>query len=207
MEGRRRSHLSELLSSGLRRNTLLLWSAIFCGFVVLYAVISWIPRLAIEAGLNTSAGIVAGAVYNGGAFAGTFALSVLTKYANLQRLILLFLVSAAVCLEAFGLIPAYAPLVLLLAFLIGVTLQGGFNGMYPLATEVYPLKVRSSGIGSAIGIGRAGAVLGPMLTGYMLEAHAKLPVVFLVLAVPAVAAANCSYAIRIPRREAVRAGS
>jgi len=202
-EGRRRSHLSELLGSGLRRNTLLLWAAIFCGFVVLYAVISWIPRLAIEAGLNTSAGIVAGAIYNGGAFAGTFALSILTKIANLQRLILFFLLSAAVCLVAFGLVPAYAPVVLLVAFLIGVTLQGGFNGMYPLASEVYPLRVRSSGIGTAIGIGRAGAIAGPLMTGYMLEAHAKLPVVFVVLAIPAVVAACCSFAIRIAKAEAV----
>ena len=196
-EGPKRSHLVELLGRELRRNTLLLWCAIFCGFVVLYAVISWIPRLAIEAGLSTSAGIVAGAVYNGGAFAGTCALSLLTGRAKLQRLIFIFLISAAVCLVVFGLIPAWAPLVLLVAFAIGVTLQGGFNGIYPLSTQVYPLRVRSSGIGTAIGIGRAGAIAGPLITGYMLDVHAPLVVVFLVLAVPAVVAATCCIAIRL----------
>ena len=196
-EGKKRTYLSELLGLKLRRNTLLLWSAIFCGFVVLYAVISWIPRLAIEAGLSTNAGIVAGAVYNGGAFAGTTALSILTGRVKLQRLILVFLVLAAVCLVVFGLIPAWAPLVLAVAFLIGVTLQGGFNGIYPLSTQVYPLRVRSSGIGTAIGIGRVGAILGPLITGYMLDIHAPLAVVFLVLAAPALVAAMCCVSIRL----------
>jgi MFS family permease len=53
-----------LLGLNLRRNTLLLWTAVFCGYVTLYAVISWIPKFAIDAGLSPQKGIIAGAFYN-----------------------------------------------------------------------------------------------------------------------------------------------
>ena len=187
-----RAHLSVLLSSHLRRNTLLLWSAIFCGFFVLYSVISWIPRLAIEAGLDTNSGIVAGAIYNGGAFAGTFAISLLTRRADLRMLVFFFLLAAAVFLMIYGHTPAPAALVLANSFAVGVTLQGGFNGIYPLASSVYPVRVRSTGIGCGIGIGRAGAIAGPLVTGYLLSTRVELSVLFLILAAPlTIASISC----------------
>ena len=60
--------------------------------------------------------------------------------------------------------------VLLVAFLIGVSLQGGFNGLYPLAAQIYPTSKRSAGVGRAMGVGRGGAVVGPLLGGYLLTA-------------------------------------
>ena len=188
--------LRVLLRSDLRRNTLLLWCAIFCGFFVLYAVISWIPRLAIEAGLNTRAGILAGAVYNSGAFAGTFVISFLTRWADLRKLVFAFLVTAAICLVVFGIVVAPAGMILFNSFAVGVTLQGGFNGIYPLASSVYPVQLRSTGIGSGIGIGRAGAIAGPLVTGYLLSIHVSLPGIFLVLALPLLITAVCCFAIR-----------
>ena len=38
-------------------------------------------------------------------------------------------------------------LTLVVAFCIGFTVQGGFNGLYPLVAGAYPAQVRSTGIG------------------------------------------------------------
>ena len=45
-----RSHsvLSTLMREGLRHDTLLLWTAFFFGYMVLYAIVSWIPKFAIS---------------------------------------------------------------------------------------------------------------------------------------------------------------
>lgn len=188
--------LPALLSKQLRHDTLLLWGAVFFGFIVLYSIVSWIPKLAIDAGLDPKSSIYAGAIYNLGAFAGTVLLSGLANRAGLKPLIVGFLLAAAALLILFGGVVMPVGAVLGTAFAIGVTLQGGFNGLYPLSACVYPVRMRSSGLGWAMGIGRAGAVIGPLLSGYILSLHLPLVVLFATLAVPLVIAALCTGAIR-----------
>jgi len=195
---RSKSPLRTLLGTQLRHDTLLLWTAIFFGFMVLYSVLSWIPRLAIDAGLNPKSGILAGAVYNIGAFLGTVLLARLADSSGLKQLIAGFLLTAAVLLLLFGGVHMPVALVLLTAFAIGITLQGGFNGIYPLATCVYPVGVRSSGLGWAMGLGRAGGVLGPWLAGLILSLHLPQIVLFLALAFPLLITAFCAHSVRQP---------
>ena len=194
----RKGPLRTILGPQLRHDTLLLWTAIFFGFMVLYSVLSWIPRLAIDAGLNPKSGIYARAVYNIGAFLGTLLLARLADSSGLKRLIAGFLLAAAVLLILFGGIHMPVALVLLTAFAIGVTLQGGFNGIYPLATCVYPVQVRSSGLGWAMGLGRAGSILGPWLAGLILSFHLPQIVLFLALAFPLLITALCAHSVRQP---------
>lgn len=173
-----------LVSKGFLKNTLLLWIAVFSGFMVLYYIVSWVPRLAIQAGLSETNGIYAGTLYNLGAFVGTVIMSSLSVRQPLTRIIPTFLVGATVAMLVFGLVPMSVALTLFTAFMIGVLLQGGFNGIYPLAASVYPEGVRATGIGWAYGIGRGGAVIGPWLGGYLIASGASLPVLFGVYAVP-----------------------
>src|SRR5690606_13690840 len=67
---------------------------------------------------------------------------------------------------------------------IGLAVQGGFSGIYSLAAQIYPTEIRSSGIGWAIGIGRGGSVIGPLLGGFLLGQHLPLWIVFLCFAIP-----------------------
>jgi benzoate transport len=194
----RKSVLSKLLGRHMRRDTLLLWCAIFFGFMVLYSIVSWIPKLAIRAGLDPKDGIYAGAIYNIGAFCGTAILAWLANSAGLKPLIACFLLAAAGLLILFGGVPLSVGALLFTAFLIGVTLQGGFNGIYPLSTCIYPVEVRSSGLGWAMGVGRAGAVIGPMMSGFILSLHAPLILLFVALAIPLLFTSACVIAIRLP---------
>lgn len=185
-----------LLHRQLLAQTLPLWMAIFCGFAALYAVMSWIPRLAMDAGLSAHSGLVAGAVYNFGAFAGTVALGVLSTRCNLQRLIVSFFVAAAILLIVFGAVAMPTGLVLFVVGCIGISLQGGFNGIYPLMATLYPARIRSAGIGWAIGVGRAGAFLGPLLTGFILSLHTVRMILLALLAIFLLVASASILAIR-----------
>ncbi|MBG6120233.1 MULTISPECIES: MFS transporter [unclassified Sphingobium] len=195
--------IGALLSPNYRARTITLWGAAFFGLMVLYFIVSWIPKLAIQAGLSETNGIYAGALYNFGAFVGTMAMSVLAVRVPLGRLVPTMLVIAGVAMLVFGSMTMSAPTTLLVAFLIGVFLQGGYNGIWPLAASVYPADRRATGLGWAIGVGRSGAIIGPMLGGYLIAANASLPLLFGAYCVPLLLCAACVFAVDRLRRHAL----
>lgn len=72
-----------------------------------------------------------------------------------------------------------------------------------VAALIYPLDVRSTGVGWTIAIGRIGAVLGPLSAGLLLAAHWSLVEVFMALAIPALCGAATILLLRL---HALRAG-
>lgn len=185
-----------LFSPLLRARTLALWGAVFFGLMVLYFVVSWITKLAIEAGLSETDGIYAGALYNFGAFTGTVAMSLLAVRVPLGKLVPAMLCGAALAMVWFGSVEMSVAATMATAFLIGVLLQGGYNGVWPLAAETYPSQVRATGIGWAIGIGRSGAIVGPFIGGQMMAAKVALPFLFAAYCVPLLACAACAFAVQ-----------
>lgn len=163
---------------------------------------SWIPQLAVIAGLDSTDAIYAGTTFNAGAFVGTVTLGLITARLRLQPTILAFLVVGAVVMVIFGFFRFGLPLTLMIAFAIGFLQMGGFNGVYPLATQLYPAEVRSTGVGWTMGVGRIGAFLGPLIGGVLIEANLGLGIIFLVFAVPTALGAVCAYLVRIERAPA-----
>lgn len=190
-----RGRLGALFSKGYRSRTLALWGAVFFGLMVLYFIVSWIPKLSIEAGLSETNGIYAGALYNFGAFTGTVAMSILAVRVPLAKLVPIMLAGAAAAMLWFGSIAMSVTGTLAVAFIIGVLLQGGYNGVWPLAASVYPAAFRATGIGWAIGIGRSGAILGPMMGGYLMAGKVSLPALFAAYCVPLLLCAACVMAV------------
>lgn len=187
--------VSHLFSPELRARTIALWSAVFFGLMVLYFIVSWIPKLSIAAGLSETNGIYAGALYNLGAFVGTMAMSFLALRVPLGRLVPTMLVLAGAAMILFGSVAMPVWLTLVVAFAIGVLLQGGYNGVWPIAAGAYPDALRATGVGWAIGVGRGGAVIGPMLGGYLMAASAPLPILFAAYCVPLVICAGAAFLV------------
>ncbi len=195
-DARQRTSVKALFEQERARPTLLLWTGIFMGFFTLYFIISWIPKIAVDAGLAVDKGIYAGTAYNLGSFAGSIFLGWISSRFGLQKMIFLFFILAAGLLIAFGSVSMGLTLILLSAFLIGVTLNGGFNGFWPMAARLYPTEIRTTGVGWAVGAGRAGAVMGPLVGGYLLQSGAGLAVTFTVFAVPLVISGLTTLLIR-----------
>jgi predicted MFS family arabinose efflux permease len=193
--GERGGGVGVLFSREYRPRTLALWAAVFTGLMVLYFIVSWITKLSIQAGLSETNGIYAGALYNLGAFVGTAAMSVLALRTPLGRLVPVMLIGAAAAMLAFGSLHLSLALALGLAFAIGVLLQGGYNGVWPLAAGAYPQEIRATGVGWAIGFGRSGAIIGPMLGGYLIDARVSLPLLFAAYCVPLLACAVSAFLV------------
>jgi predicted MFS family arabinose efflux permease len=183
--------VGELFSTGRARSSALLWIAVTLGYFALYFAISWIPRLAVAAGLSFDSAVYAGATFNLGAFVGTISVGALALRFRLDRVIASALLLAAIAMAAFGNLHVSVAATLALAFVVGVSVQGGFNGFWGLAANLYPARIRGTGIGWALGVGRIGAVLGPIVGGYLVGQNVGIGAIFVIYACPLVAAALC----------------
>lgn len=192
----RKVPLGEIVAGPRKRNSVLLWTATICGFMALYFITSWITKLAIEAGLPETQAIVASAIYSFGAFAGTLVMSIVGTRFDIRKICAGLLASAIGVFLLFGGVSMPLAGVLVTAFAMGVTLQGGFNALYPIAATVYPDEVRATGIGWAFGIGRIGAFTGPLVGGLALAQNLPLVAVFGIFCVPLAIAALAARSVR-----------
>ena len=188
-----------LFDDGRRRAGIILWLAVALGYFVLYFVINWIPELTTRAGLPVDQAIYAGATYNLGAFLGISAMGALAVRYALPRVVALFFFASAVALLIFGNLSMPLALTLLSALAVGFTVQGGFNGFWALSARFYPTDIRSTGIGWSMGVGRIGAVLGPIVGGYLVEADVAVGTIFAIYAVPAVLAGLLVLLVVVPK--------
>lgn len=188
--------VTDLFAGGRLRASLVLWIAVAFGYFVLYFVISWIPTLATQAGLALDDAIYAGATYNAGAFVGTTVVAWLAIRFALNRIIALFFGMASIVMIVFGNVAMPVSLTLVVAAGIGITVQGAFNGFWPLAARIYPTHMRGTGIGWALGVGRIGAVLGPVVGGILVGAGVSIGAIFAIYTIPALVAASLCLSLR-----------
>jgi len=178
------SNIATLLAREHRVVTLTLWAAFFLCFATLYFLMSWIPKLMIDAGYDEAVGRDAFFLFNLGGVIGIYLLGLLSTRLKLTDLVFALLFASAACMVVFASVPRQLELLLVMIFLIGLLQQGGFTGLYGAAAKAYPTGIRSTGIGWAIGLGRSGAVAGPMIAGYLIAAGLDMSANFYCFAVP-----------------------
>lgn len=176
--------VTALLAEGRAIPTFALWTAIIMVFMTFYFLVSWITQLSVQAGLPLESAIYAGAVFNLGGFFGTVSIGFLGLRYGLQKVTFLALCIGAAVVAIFGMVSTSLVLTLGLAFCAGFLTNGGFNGFYGLSAVLYPVEIRSTGIGWAMGIGRLGAVAGPVVGGVLIGIGLETPALMMVFAVP-----------------------
>ncbi|MGI9344104.1 MAG: MFS transporter [Gammaproteobacteria bacterium] len=183
-----KSAVRQLFSAELRGRTFSMWIsflAVMCGW---YFVINWTPKILVDAGLSLDGGISGGLLLSLGGVVGGLSLGFLAGIFRVNRLVALFMFMSVAAMATFGVLATDLPLMLTVAFLIGFFLAGSMIGLYAIIPDVYPTRVRSTGTGWAIGIGRLGAVLGPYLAGVLIAAGWERPLYYLALSLPLVLA-------------------
>ena len=189
-----------LLTPEFRRSTLTLWATFFLCISTLYFLMSWTPKLIINLGYSADAGNLAFTLFNFGGVLGIFILGYLASKWSLSTLISIFAITSAVFMWAFAgavSLDFNQTNLMLLIFIIGISLQGGYTGMYAVAAKIYPIEIRSTGVGWAIGLGRFGAVLGPGIAGYMIASGLPITINFMVFAIPMLIGGIFAYQLRV----------
>jgi MFS family permease len=177
---RSRARLQQLFTKEYKASTLRLWAAIFFGFMTLYTLLSWVPTIAKDAGLPFEMATNVGILLNVGAACGTIVLGWIARFhfMGLRKTVFLFLLIAMAVMLTYGWANLSTPLILILICLIGIFVQGGFNGNYAIMARVYPASLRGTGVGLAVGIGRMGAIIGPSLFGWFSDAGMSIESLF-----------------------------
>jgi AAHS family 4-hydroxybenzoate transporter-like MFS transporter len=80
-------------------------------------------------------------------------------------------------------------------FAAGFCVVGGQIAANALAAAFYPTSVRATGVGWALGIGRVGSIVGPLIGGVLLTMRWSPASVFMVAAVAALCAALATFAL------------
>ena len=184
----------KLFSKKYKTSTLQLWSALFFAFGCLYFLISWIPKLATDAGLSIELAIYAGTIFNVGAFFGIILQGYFSSKIGLKKTISIFLFLTFLLMASFKLFIG-TDILLLIYFLLGFSLQGGFVGLYSVAARLYPTEFKTTGVGWAIGMGRVGGIIAPLIGGLFISMGLSLSGNFFIFSIPALFASILTYYI------------
>jgi AAHS family 4-hydroxybenzoate transporter-like MFS transporter len=84
----------------------------------------------------------------------------------------------------------------------GIGIVGGQAGVNALAATFYPTDLRSTGVGAGLGVGRTGAIVGPVVGGQLLALQWQNQQLFLAAAIPAMISAIVMVGLRrvLPQR-------
>jgi MFS family permease len=205
-ESARATGLRELVSGGLVRPTLLLWLAFFLVMFTFYFVVSWTPKLLVDAGLPTGGGLSGGVLVNLGGIAGTLLLGVLSLKYGIFKLHTLALIASAATIAWFGLVSGSLGIALVVAVLVGLFLFTSMVGLYVITPSIYPTAVRNTGTGLAIGVGRCGAIVSPYLAGLLLASGWKPSEAYVAFGLPALLAAAAVALLARERKAAADPG-
>lgn len=180
-ESDRQKSVGDVFSPRLIRVTSLVTAAYFLHLMTFYFILKWTPKIGADLGFSASqAGGVLTWVNFGGVLGGA-AFGVLSGWVGVKPLTIGILALAAAGVTLFGRSPADLDTMTYLAAVAGFFGNAGVSGLYALAAYVFPTHVRATGTGFVIGVGRAGAVLSPILAGVLLDSGAMLPAVALIM--------------------------
>lgn len=173
----------QLFRDGRALRTVMLWVAFFCCLLMVYALASWLPKLMTKAGYGLGSSLSFLLVLNFGAIFGAVGGGWLGDKLNLPRVLMVFFAIAAVSISLLGFKSPTGVLYTLIA-IAGATTIGSQILLYALGAHFYEMAIRSTGLGWASGIGRNGAVVGPLLGGALMAAELPLTANFLAFAIP-----------------------
>ncbi|MEU4454403.1 MFS transporter [Nocardioides sp. NPDC023903] len=167
---RRSGNPGVLLSADLRRSTLLIWVAFLATMFGFYFVNSWTPQLLVTSGMSEADAVTAGMMLALGGTAGSVLYGLVASRLDSRLVLIGFTVLSALTMVVFITSTALLTVALIIGVLVGALINGCIAGLYTITPAVYGTEIRSTGMGWAIGIGRIGAILSPMLAGRLLDA-------------------------------------
>jgi MFS transporter, AAHS family, 4-hydroxybenzoate transporter len=178
----------QLFKGGRRLATLLLWVVFFMSLLDLYFLSNWLPTVLNDLGASVSQAALIGSMLQVGGVVGTFALGSIIDRFSFRALALVYLI-AVFAVGAIGQLGHSVTFVTLAIFVAGFCIVGGQIAANALAAGYYPTSIRATGVGWALGIGRVGSIVGPLVGGVLLTKQWSTGEVFMAAAVAALCAA------------------
>ncbi|WP_344679092.1 aromatic acid/H+ symport family MFS transporter [Saccharopolyspora taberi] len=169
-----RDSIATLFRGGMAVSTIAFWVASFLGLILVYGLNTWLPQIMRAAGYPLGASLGLLLTLNVGAVLGLVAGGRVADRAGVKGSTVFWFLAAAVLLALLSVrLPA--------AGLYAAVLMAGFfvfsaqTLVYAFVGRAYPAASRATGLGWTTGIGRIGAITGPLLGGALLTAGIAYP--------------------------------
>ncbi|MHA6626039.1 MFS transporter [Pseudonocardia sichuanensis] len=178
------STLKRLVAPNLVRGTLLFWLGTGVGLLLVYGLNTWLAQIMREAGYPLGSALAFLLVLNLGAIVGTPLLGAVADRVGSKPVTVGMFLVAALCIFLLS-VPLPAPLLFVLVGIAGACTIGTTILVNAYTAAYYPVDMRATGLGWALGVGRLGAILGPLYGGAVLASGWGIEANFYAFTVPA----------------------
>ncbi|WP_344693311.1 MFS transporter [Sphingomonas cynarae] len=201
--GGSRGGIGQLFRPGLAAVTILLTLAYFAHILTFYFILKWTPKIVVDMGFSPSSagGVLVWA--NIGGATGSLVLSLLTQKLPVRWLTIGAMLLSTAMVAGFGHAPANLATLSVIVAIAGFCTNGAIVGLYAMIAHAFPTALRASGTGFAIGVGRGGAAISPIVAGFMFQGGIGFAGVALTMALGSVVAAGAVFLLRYEERAAL----
>lgn len=152
-----------LFENGRMAMTLSIWTVFFMNLLALYFLSNWLPLILTETGATFSNAAIATGVYQLGGTVGTLVIgTALNGRATFRRLAGVYACGSCVVL-LLGVALRWHTMLFVFTGAAGFCVIGAQIAANALTVEHYPPDIRATGIGWALGVGRIGSIVGPLI--------------------------------------------
>jgi len=185
----RNRSVADIFSPQLVQITMLMSIAYFLHVISFYFIVKWVPKIVVDLGFTQSAAAGVLMWISVGGAAGGATLGLLSQRFGLKPLTMGVLAMSTVMLAVFGGVHADIGYLSLVCGIAGFFTNAGIVGLYGILAQVFPTNLRATGTGFAVGFGRAGSWLAPIIAGFLFHSGFGLQFVAVAMGVGSLAAA------------------
>ena len=168
-----------LFGKGYALQTVLLWVIFFCSLMNLFLFVYWLPEVLHLTGMTPAEAARTTSFRELGAIFAVLYLGLLIDRFGAERALAWHYAAGIVFIGAIALVAMPYLLLAIVIFFSGMTIIGSQTGANGACGKLYPARMRTSGLGWALGIGRLGGIAAPVLGGYLLSLGMPPPQIFL----------------------------
>ncbi|MFF0527876.1 MFS transporter [Nocardia amikacinitolerans] len=168
----------------------------FCAQLIGYGLNTWLPHLMREAGYALGSSLRFLLVLQVGAVLGMLGGALLADRFGSKRVLVPFFLIGAISLLVLSR-KADTPVLMAAVAGAGLGSIGSSSLVYGYIAAHFPSTCRGSAVGAAMGLGRTGSILGPMMGGWILGSALSIHWNYYAFAVPAILAA--AIVLLVPR--------
>lgn len=202
----RAAPIRSLFEEGRGLSTVMIWVAFMTGLFMVYALNSWLTKLMAMAGYSLGSALNFVIVFNVGAIVGAIGGGLLSDKFNIKHVLIGFYAVGAISLTALAYTKS-TELLFLAVFIVGASTLGTQLLAYAYAGDFYSPATRSTGVGFASGVGRIGAIVAPVLIGWLVSLKLPMEQNFMAIAVAGLLGAIAVTFVNQSRADSTRASA
>jgi putative MFS transporter len=167
------------LKSEFKPWTITLWIAWFMVMFSYYGMFMWLPSILIDKGYGVVSSFGYTTIIVVAQLPGYFCAAWLAKRIKVKYVFSIYMLGTAVGAIMFGQ-STTALMIIIAGCVLSFFNLGAYGAIIALTPDLYESTIRGTMTGIAQGIGRIGAIAGPLLVGILMDHQASVNIVFII---------------------------